>query len=47
MAFCINCGKSLPKEAKFCPECGTSIKNYDNSQTNKIYEGVMYKCPQC
>ena len=20
--FCINCGKSLPKIAKFCPECG-------------------------
>jgi len=21
--FCINCGKSLPRVAKFCPECGT------------------------
>jgi membrane protease subunit (stomatin/prohibitin family) len=20
--FCINCGKSIPKPAKFCPECG-------------------------
>jgi membrane protease subunit (stomatin/prohibitin family) len=20
--FCINCGKSMPKIAKFCPECG-------------------------
>jgi membrane protease subunit (stomatin/prohibitin family) len=20
--FCMNCGKSIPKAAKFCPECG-------------------------
>jgi membrane protease subunit (stomatin/prohibitin family) len=20
--FCINCGKPVPKTAKFCPECG-------------------------
>ncbi|HEY6213511.1 MAG TPA: SPFH domain-containing protein [Vicinamibacterales bacterium] len=22
--FCINCGKSIPKSAKFCPECGNA-----------------------
>jgi membrane protease subunit (stomatin/prohibitin family) len=22
--FCINCGKPMPRPAKFCPECGTS-----------------------
>src|SRR5579863_8723354 len=22
--FCINCGKSMPRPAKFCPECGSS-----------------------
>jgi membrane protease subunit (stomatin/prohibitin family) len=22
--FCINCGKPIPKAAKFCPECGTA-----------------------
>jgi membrane protease subunit (stomatin/prohibitin family) len=21
--FCINCGKSMPRAGKFCPECGT------------------------
>jgi membrane protease subunit (stomatin/prohibitin family) len=21
--FCFNCGKQIPKKAKFCPECGT------------------------
>jgi membrane protease subunit (stomatin/prohibitin family) len=20
--FCMNCGKTVPKQAKFCPECG-------------------------
>jgi membrane protease subunit (stomatin/prohibitin family) len=22
--FCMNCGKGIPKPAKFCPECGTA-----------------------
>jgi len=22
--FCVNCGKGIPKAAKFCPECGTA-----------------------
>ncbi len=22
--FCVNCGKSVPRAAKFCPECGTA-----------------------
>src|SRR5690242_1488393 len=22
--FCLNCGKSMPKNAKFCPECGSA-----------------------
>jgi len=22
--FCLNCGKSMPRPAKFCPECGTA-----------------------
>jgi membrane protease subunit (stomatin/prohibitin family) len=22
--FCLNCGKSIPRAAKFCPECGTA-----------------------
>jgi membrane protease subunit (stomatin/prohibitin family) len=22
--FCMNCGKPIPKNAKFCPECGSS-----------------------
>jgi membrane protease subunit (stomatin/prohibitin family) len=22
--FCLNCGKSIPRPAKFCPECGTA-----------------------
>jgi predicted amidophosphoribosyltransferase len=22
--FCVNCGKSIARGAKFCPECGTA-----------------------
>jgi membrane protease subunit (stomatin/prohibitin family) len=21
--FCVNCGKTIPKTAKFCPDCGS------------------------
>ena len=26
MGFCINCGRKLLDDAKFCPQCGTAIK---------------------
>lgn len=47
MGFCVNCGKELPNGARFCSECGTSIKNYENIQKETIYDGVVHKCPQC
>ncbi len=25
--FCINCGKELPENVKFCPECGQQVGN--------------------
>ncbi|MEJ2272556.1 MAG: RDD family protein [Candidatus Bathyarchaeota archaeon] len=27
MTFCKSCGKELPDNAKFCPNCGTAINN--------------------
>jgi hypothetical protein len=27
MAFCVNCGKDLPKGAEFCPNCGQPVKD--------------------
>lgn len=26
MAFCVNCGSSLPQGASFCPNCGTDLR---------------------
>ncbi len=31
--FCINCGVELPKEAKFCFNCGTPQTNYKEKET--------------
>ena len=25
--FCDNCGKEIPDDAKFCPECGVMVSN--------------------
>lgn len=32
--FCINCGKSIPDNSKFCPECGTQIPLLNKTQNN-------------
>ena len=52
MAFCEKCGHQLPHDAKFCPNCGASVsitanESHDNSRRNIIYEGEIYKCPNC
>lgn len=49
MAFCVNCGKEISADAKFCPECGTSVGTYrsGSSRREHTYEGKVYKCPSC
>lgn len=47
MAFCINCGKELSVDAKFCSNCGTSTGIPDNSKRNTVYDGELHKCPHC
>ena len=49
MAFCINCGKEIASDAKFCPECGTPSGTYRKKSTQReyTYEGKVYKCPSC
>lgn len=32
--YCINCGKNIPADARFCPYCGEPIKNADNLLNN-------------
>ncbi len=31
MKFCTNCGKEIPENVKFCPECGTTADGNDTS----------------
>jgi len=50
MAFCINCGKYLVEDSKFCSHCGTqkvierSNNNYERKQE---WGGKIIKCPSC
>ena len=49
MAFCTKCGKELPNDARFCPNCGTPTADNkgDNIQRKMEYEGTIHKCPNC
>lgn len=46
MKYCMNCGKQLPDDAKFCTDCGTPVREVS---TKKYTEraGTIYKCPNC
>lgn len=39
--FCENCGKEIPDDAKFCPECGTPITEVRGSDPAEPEEAVM------
>ena len=46
MKYCMNCGKQLPDDAKFCVDCGTPVK--EERQTKRVEQaGTVYKCPNC
>ena len=45
MAFCSNCGKKLNVGAKFCDECGASVRVESKNQT--VFEGNAHKCFHC
>ena len=50
MAFCTNCGKELPADAKFCSECGAKVNMQSSTQTahrKTVYDGEVHKCPNC
>lgn len=34
--FCQNCGKELPKEAKFCQYCGHGVNGASNTQAQNV-----------
>ena len=54
--YCINCGKELIPNSKFCNNCGNPVNNViereevkteDASERKIEYEGKVYKCPNC
>ena len=49
MPFCMQCGKELEEDARFCPRCGTPVNGTDIPQGKRsvIYEGEVHKCPNC
>ena len=40
--FCTNCGKSIPDDSVFCPECGAKLEIIEEQKENTVYpdEGV-------
>ena len=49
MGFCINCGQTLAEGAHFCSNCGIAVgeTNTGTSQRKTVYDGELYKCPNC
>ncbi|MCR4736249.1 MAG: zinc ribbon domain-containing protein [Treponema sp.] len=53
MAFCRNCGSTLPPGTRFCQNCGSPqdvivpppVPNSNKRQ--EIFSGVVLKCPSC
>lgn len=50
MAFCAQCGKQLPDNARFCPGCGAAAGVSENgtyTTRREEYAGTVIKCPSC
>lgn len=47
MPFCINCGREIPEDAKFCDGCGTPTKISTSAERKFTFEGEIHKCPNC
>ena len=49
MGFCIKCGQTLAEGAHFCSNCGVAVgeTNTGTSQRKTVYDGELYKCPNC
>lgn len=49
--FCQNCGKEMPDDSMFCPECGTKVEQQPVaqpvSQPQSIEEGATKSCENC
>lgn len=49
MSFCSKCGKEMPDEAIFCPNCGFEKPGSQTESTKKeqVFVGKIKKCPNC
>ena len=48
--YCIKCGRKLSDDAIFCDVCGTKVGSglqSENTSTNSLKDGKVYKCPYC
>lgn len=48
--FCQNCGKEMPDDSMFCPECGTKVEQQSAqpvSQPQNIVDGETKRCENC
>ena len=47
MSFCVNCGKELKEEEKFCPDCGTENGTEEAKETIITNPAPTYKVAKC
>ena len=48
--YCVKCGRKLSDDAIFCDVCGTKVGSglqSENTSTNSLKDGKVYKCPYC
>ena len=47
MPFCNNCGKEVKEGTKFCPDCGNSLTDENETINNQQNNTVGVPCPKC
>ncbi len=45
MKYCQNCGKEIPENASFCPECGAAVKAPASPEVNNVPQNRKV-CPE-
>lgn len=45
MKYCQNCGKEIPENASFCPECGAAVKASVSPEVNNVPQNRKV-CPE-
>jgi uncharacterized membrane protein YvbJ len=45
MKYCQNCGKEIPENASFCPECGAAVKVPASPEVNNVPQNRKV-CPE-